>query len=144
MYARGAIMGITRGSGRNHIIRAALESIAYQSRDVLNAMGRDAGIQINELRVDGGASANNLLMQFQSDITGATVLRPKIRETTALGAACLAGLATGIWRGTDAVKEKWRLDASFAPMMPADRVKKYCSGWQRAVERARGWADDNN
>ena len=141
MYARGAIVGLTRGSGRDHIIRAGLESIAYQSRDVLRAMERDAGVKIGELRVDGGASANNLLMQFQSDITGATVLRPKIRETTALGAACLAGLATGVWRGLDAIKDKWAVDASFTPQMPEADVDRFCGGWARAVERSKGWAE---
>ena len=98
MYARGALVGLTRGAGRNHIIRAALESIAYQTGDVLRAMERDAGMPLRELRVDGGASANNFLMQFQADIIGRTLRRPMIRETTALGAAYLAGLATGVWQ----------------------------------------------
>ena len=142
MYARGAIFGVTRGTGRDHIIRAALESIAYQSRDVLKAMEKDAGVGIDELRVDGGASANNLLMQFQSDITGATVIRPRIQETTALGAAYLAGLATGVWRGLDAIREKTAVDAAFTPKMDIADVNKYCNGWARAVERAKGWALD--
>ncbi|MEG2770651.1 MAG: glycerol kinase GlpK, partial [Oscillospiraceae bacterium] len=107
MYARGAIFGLTRGSGRNQIIRASLEAIAYQTRDVLNAMESDVGFKINELKVDGGASANNFLMQFQADITGTTVRRPMIRETTALGAAYLAGLATGVWKSIDEIKAQW-------------------------------------
>ena len=139
MYARGTIVGLTRGSGRGHIVRAALESIAYQSRDVLNAMEMDAGIKINEIRVDGGASANNLLMQFQADITGATVVRPRIQETTALGAACLAGLATGVWDEVGAIKSKWAADAKFVPKMPEQQKEKLYSGWKRAVERAGGW-----
>ena len=142
MYARGAILGLTRGTGRDHIIRAALESIAYQSRDVLTAMEKDAGIKIAELRVDGGASVNNLLMQFQADITGATVMRPKVRETTALGAACLAGLATGVWRGLETLKNKWAIDAAFGPNMPDAEVKRLCRGWARAVEYAKGWAEE--
>jgi glycerol kinase len=143
MYARGAVFGITRGSGRDHIIRAALESIAYQVYDVLRAMEDDAAVKIGELRVDGGASENNLLMQFQSDITGATVLRPKIRETTAFGAACLAGLATGVWNGVDELKSKWGVESSFKPGMPPDKAKKLRDGWARAVERAKDWADDS-
>ncbi|MEG2021013.1 MAG: glycerol kinase GlpK, partial [Oscillospiraceae bacterium] len=110
MYARGAILGLTRGAGRNHIIRAALESIAYQTRDVLMAMQKDAGACITELKVDGGASANELLMQFQADITGVAVRRPMIRETTALGAAYLAGLATGVWKDKNDIKAQWTLD----------------------------------
>lgn len=140
MYARGTIVGLTRGSGRNHIIRAALESIAYQSRDVLRVMELDAGVKIDKLRADGGASVNNLLMQFQSDITGATVLRPKIQETTALGAACLAGLATGVWRGVESIKSKWSLDAAFSPEMPVGRANQLCGEWERAVARAKDWA----
>jgi len=143
MYARGAIVGITRGVSRNHIIRAALESIAYQSYDVLRAMEKDAGVKIYALRVDGGASANNLLMRFQSDITGATVLRPKIRETTSLGAAYLAGLATGVWDGVGAIKDNWELDATFSPGIPAERAAKLYAGWERATKRAMHWAAEN-
>ncbi|MDR3120634.1 MAG: glycerol kinase GlpK [Clostridiales bacterium] len=139
MYARGAILGLTRGAGRDHIIRAALESIAYQSRDVLRAMEKDVGLKIVELRADGGASANNLLMQFQADITDAVVRRPKIRETTALGAAYLAGLATGVWRNLDEIRGQWTLDATFEPQMPAAEADRLCEGWARAVERAKGW-----
>jgi len=139
MYARGAVFGLTRGSGRAQITRAALESIAYQSRDVLLAMEKDAGIKIAELRVDGGASANSLLMQFQSDITGAAVIRPRIQETTAFGAACLAGLATGVWDGIGALEEAWSAEAAFTPNMPPERAEALCRGWAQAVERARGW-----
>ena len=141
MYARGALVGLTRGAGRNHIIRAALESIAYQTADVLQAMEKDAGLPLRELRVDGGASANNFLMQFQSDIIGRTLRRPMIRETTALGAAYLAGLATGVWRDLDDIRSQWTLDRLYEPeMSEADRTRLY-AGWHKAVERARGWAE---
>nr|WP_317401860.1 glycerol kinase GlpK [uncultured Gemmiger sp.] len=142
MYARGALVGLTRGAGRNHIIRAALESIAYQTGDVLHAMERDAGMPLRELRVDGGASANNFLMQFQSDIIGRTLRRPMIRETTALGAAYLAGLATGVWRDLDDIRSQWTLDRLYEPQMSeADRTRLY-AGWHKAVDRAKGWAED--
>ena len=140
MYARGAILGLTRGAGRNHIIRAALEGIAYQTLDVLKAMQADSGVQFKELKVDGGASANNLLMQFQADIAGVTVRRPMIRETTALGAAYLAGLATGVWRDLNAIKGQWTLDKLYEPQMEAARARELVDGWHKAVERARGWA----
>jgi glycerol kinase len=135
MYARGAIYGLTRGTGRNQIIRAALESIAYQSTDVLRAMQADTGLPIRELRVDGGASANEFLMQFQADITGTTVRRPMIRETTALGAAYLAGLSTGVWKGLDEIREQWSLDKLFRPQMPAQQVQRLYAGWQDAIGR---------
>ena len=140
MYARGAILGLTRGAGRNHIIRAALEGIAYQTLDVLKAMQADSGVQFKELKVDGGASANNLLMQFQADIAGVTVRRPMIRETTALGAAYLAGLATGVWRDLNDNKGQWTLDKLYEPQMEAARARELVDGWHKAVERARGWA----
>lgn len=140
MYARGAILGLTRGAGRNHIIRAALEGIAYQTLDVLKAMQADSGVQFKELKMDGGASANNLLMQFQADIAGVTVRRPMIRETTALGAAYLAGLATGVWRDLNAIKGQWTLDKLYEPQMEAARARELVDGWHKAVERARGWA----
>lgn len=142
MYARGSIFGLTRGTGRNHIIRAALESIAYQSRDVLKAMEHDTGIRFTELRVDGGASANNLLMQFQADIAGVTVRRPIIRETTALGAAYLAGLATGVWSGLEDIRNQWTLDKLYTPEMPRQQVDEYCKGWEKAVNRAKGWEEE--
>ncbi len=140
MYARGAILGLTRGAGRNHIIRAALEGIAYQTLDVLKAMQADSGVQFKELKVDGGASANNLLMQFQAHIAGVTVRRPMIRETTALGAAYLAGLATGVWRDLNDIKGQWTLDKLYEPQMEAARARELVDGWHKAVERARGWA----
>ena len=140
MYARGAILGLTRGAGRNHIIRAALEGIAYQTLDVLKAMQADSGVQFKELKVDGGASANNLLMQFQADIAGVTVRRPMIRETTALGAAYLAGLATGVWRDLNDIKGQWTLDKLYEPQMEAARARELVDGWHKAVERSRGWA----
>ncbi|MEG1104387.1 MAG: glycerol kinase GlpK [Oscillospiraceae bacterium] len=141
MYARGAILGLTRGAGRNHIIRAALESIAYQTRDVLMAMQKDAGACITELKVDGGASANELLMQFQADITGVAVRRPMIRETTALGAAYLAGLATGVWKDKNDIKAQWTLDKVYAPKMPKDEAERLVKGWNKAVERAKSWEE---
>ena len=134
MYARGAIFGLTRGTSKAHLIRATLESLAYQTKDVLDAMEKDAGTPLKGLRVDGGASANNLLMQFQSDILGVPVERPKIIETTALGAAYLAGLAVGFWTKA-ALQEKWQLDAKFEPAMPEAERKKLYGGWQDAVKR---------
>ncbi|MEG1477276.1 MAG: glycerol kinase GlpK [Oscillospiraceae bacterium] len=141
MYARGAILGLTRGAGRNHIIRAALESIAYQTRDVLMAMQKDAGACITELKVDGGASANELLMQFQADITGVAVRRPMIRETTALGAAYLAGLATGVWKDKNDIKAQWTLDKVYTPEMPKSEAERLVKGWNKAVERAKNWEE---
>ena len=141
MYARGAIVGLTRGAGRNHIIRAALESIAYQTLDVLEAMRADSGQRVTELKVDGGASANNLLMQFQADCAQVTVRRPMIRETTALGAAYLAGLAVGLWRDVREITAHWTLDRAFAPEMDAAAAARLVTGWHKAVERSRSWAD---
>ena len=140
MYARGAIFGLTRGAGRNHIIRAALESIAYQSTDVLKAMQADTGLEINELKVDGGASANNLLMQFQADIARVTVRRPMIRETTALGAAYLAGLATGVWKDREQIKTQWTLDKLYQPEMSADKARDLYKGWKNVIRRVRSGA----
>ena len=141
MYARGAIVGLTRGAGRNHIIRAALESIAYQTLDVLEAMRADSGQRVTELKVDGGASANNLLMQFQADCAQVTVRRPMIRETTALGAAYLAGLAVGLWRDVREITAHWTLDRAFVPEMDAAAAARLVAGWHKAVERSRSWAD---
>ncbi len=142
MYARGAILGLTRGTGRNHIIRASLEAIAYQTRDVLEAMERDTGIHLKELRVDGGASANNFLMQFQADILGCTIRRPMIRETTALGAAYLAGLATGVWKDLGDIRAQWTLDRLYQPEMAGEERDRLLAGWKKAVERAGGWAEE--
>jgi glycerol kinase len=138
-HARGAIVGITRGTSRAHIARAALESIAYQSADVLEAMQKDAGEPLAELRVDGGAAANNLLMQFQSDILGVPVVRPKVLETTALGAACLAGLAVSVWKSTDEIAAQWRADRRFEPRMSRDEAGALLARWRQAVSRSRGW-----
>ena len=136
-YARGAMFGLTRGTTRGHIARASLESIAYQSADVLAAMEKDAGIALTELRVDGGAAANNLLMQFQADLLGVPVVRPRILETTALGAAYLAGLATGFWSGTDDILANRHIDRVFEPAMSRTRAAELTSGWQTAISRVR-------
>jgi glycerol kinase len=141
-YARGAIVGLTRGSGAAHIARAALESIAFQPAEVLAAMQRDAGLRLAELRVDGGASANNALMQFQADLLGVPVVRPKIRETTALGAAYLAGLAAGVWEGVETVSRHWKVGRRFEPKMSSDEAQARMAGWSRALERTKGWARD--
>jgi glycerol kinase len=139
-YARGIMVGITRGTSRGHIARAALEGIAYQTMDVLEAMEMDTGLSIKELRVDGGASANNLLMQFQSDILNIPVIRPKVIETTALGAAYLAGLATGFWKNIDEIKQQWQLNQRFQPQMELEKVKLLKNKWGNAVSRAKHWA----
>jgi glycerol kinase len=138
-YARGGIFGLTRGSTSAHIARAAVESIAYQSTDVLMAMQRDAGQSITQLRVDGGASANNLLMQFQADILGVEVIRPKIIETTALGAAYLAGLRCGVWKNTDELSAQWQKERSFEPRMSRDEANHLMTRWNSAIERAKNW-----
>ena len=141
MYARGTIVGLTRGANRNHIVRATLESIAFQTRDVLQAMQDDSGITLKALKVDGGAVANNFLMQFQSDILGVPVDRPMITETTGMGAAFLAGLAVGFWKDKAEIAAKWNVDRTFNPdMTPAARDSKY-KGWKKAVERSRAWED---
>ncbi|MEZ6970289.1 glycerol kinase GlpK [Aeromonas sp. S11(2024)] len=141
-YARGTMVGLTRGANRNHIIRAALESIAYQSRDVLDAMQQDSGIKLAALKVDGGAVANDFLMQFQADMMHTPVIRPTRIETTAMGAAFLAGLAVGFWKSSDELEDKFSVDREFIPQMDRDdRAKRY-SGWQKAVERSRRWAEE--
>ncbi|MFA6456320.1 MAG: glycerol kinase GlpK [Bacteroidota bacterium] len=139
-HARGSVFGMTRGSTDAHIARAALESICYQTYDVLKAMEADSGIRIAELRVDGGATANNLLMQFQSDILGVNVVRPTITETTALGAAYLAGLAVGYWKTMDDIKQQWQVNRSFSPQMKKESVESLLRGWQKAVGAAIAWA----
>ena len=141
-YARGAIVGLTRGSTRAHIARAALESIAFQSADVLDAMQNDSGRALTQLRVDGGASANDLLMQFQADILGVPVVRPRVTETTALGAAYLAGLAVGFWSSPRQVSEHWQTERVFEPAMPRQRADALREDWRRALERSRGWANE--
>jgi glycerol kinase len=138
-YARGVLAGITRGTTRAHVARAALEGIAYQVADILELMRDDTGIDIQELRVDGGAAANNLLMQFQADILGAPIVRPAVTETTAQGAAYLAGLATGIWKAQDDIRANVAVDRRFEPAMSRDRAAELRGRWQQALERAKGW-----
>ncbi|MBP5280966.1 MAG: glycerol kinase GlpK [Lachnospiraceae bacterium] len=141
-YARGTVVGITRGCTKDHFVRATLESIAYQTVDVLTAMEQDSGIRLKSLTVDGGASANDFLMQFQADVIGTEVLRPKCIETTALGAAYLAGLAVSYWSGKDEIKANWSLGADFLPRMSGERREKLLKGWRRAVKCARVWAEE--
>lgn len=141
-YARGTIVGLTRGSGRAHIVRATLEAIAYQTRDILEAMQADSGLDLPTLRVDGGAVSNDFLMQFQADILGAPVQRPAVTETTALGAAYLAGLAVGYWESQEEIQKQWRVDTTFEPSMSADERESLYAGWQKAVARSRDWAED--
>jgi glycerol kinase len=138
-FARGAIVGLTRGSSRAHIVRAALEAIAYQTRDVVEVMQRDAGLQLDALRVDGGATSNNWLMQFQADMLGVPVLRPQVTETTALGAAYLAGLATGYWSSPTEIAGQWRVEREFTPRLSTDQRDALYNEWTRAVERSRSW-----
>jgi glycerol kinase len=140
MYARGALVGLTRGTTRAHVVRAALEAIAYQTRDVLDVMAAEADRRPADLRVDGGATENDFLCQFQADLLDLPVLRPRVRETTALGAAYLAGLGVGFWRDPGALRELWQLDRAFRPAMPAARREALYAGWQHAVTRARDWA----
>ena len=141
-HARGAVVGITRGFSRAHLVRATLESLAYQTYDIARAMERDSGIRITELKVDGGASANDFLMQFQSDIMGSDVYRPHCIETTALGAAYLAGLAVGYWTGLEDVRNNWAIDQVFTSKMEEPRRIKLLNGWHRAVKCALAWAEE--
>lgn len=138
-YARGTIVGLSRGTTAGHLGLAALESMAFQSRDVLHAMEAAANVKLDMLKVDGGASVNNRLMQFQSDILGVTVQRPTLAETTALGAAYLAGIAVGVWEDTSAVEQRWQLEREFTPDMPIDEREQRYSRWQEAVKRSQGW-----
>lgn len=142
MYARGTMVGLTRGTTKNHIIRAALESIAYQTRDVLEAMEEDSGIKLKTLKVDGGASENNFLMQFQSDILGVSVQRPEVTETTALGAAYLAGLAVGFWKDKDEITKRYKVDTVFKPKLEEDKKEAYYKDWKRAVKRSLSWEEE--
>ena len=141
MYARGAIVGLTRGTGKAHIVRATLESIAYQSADLVNAMATDCGVKPVDLRVDGGASANQFLMQYQSDILGCNVIRPETIETTALGAAMLAGLAVGVWKDLDELRAIWKKDITFVPTMDEEKRRKTMAGWHKAISRTMKWID---
>ena len=139
MYARGCLIGLTRGTSREHIIRAAQESIAYQVNDLLDAMARDTGVPFSTLSVDGGASRDSFLMQFQADISGCTIRRPVIRETTALGACYLAGLATGVWKNREELKQLWRCDTLYHPAMEEQTRRTLLAGWDKAVGRSLGW-----
>jgi glycerol kinase len=139
MYARGAIVGLTRGTNRNHIIRATLESIAYQTKDVIEAMIEDSGINLTALKVDGGATANNFLMQFQSDILDVNIERPEVTETTALGAAYLAGLAVGFWKSKGEISQYWSINRKFKPEMDEEKRNKLYNGWKKAVGRSKDW-----
>lgn len=142
MYARGTIVGLTRGTNKNHIIRAALESIAYQTKDVLDAMVDEVKEDIKCIKVDGGASKNKFLMQFQSDIVGKKVIRPIITETTALGAAYLAGLAVGFWKNKDEISKFWYSSEEFNPNLDEEKREKYCKGWKKAVYRSKDWIEE--
>ena len=142
MYARGTIVGLTRGANRNHIVRATLEAIAFQVRDIVQAMEDDSGIRLKALKVDGGVVANNFLMQFQSDILGVPVERPALTETTAMGAAFLAGLAVGFWKDKAEIAARCTVDRTFRPAMEADAREKKYKGWKKAVERSRAWIED--
>lgn len=141
-HARGIVVGITRGSTDAHFARAAVESIAFQSMDLLKAMEADAGLPIKELRVDGGATVNNQLMQFQSDILNTTVIRPSVTETTALGAAYLAGLAVGFWKNLDEARRNWQQDRQFTPEMDEAARRELQKDWKRAVRAAQAWTED--
>ena len=134
-YAKGSITGITRGTTAAHIARAALEGIAFQTMDIVSAMQKDAGVRLASLKVDGGASRNNLLMQFQADLLGASVVRPQVTETTAVGAAYLAGLAVGFWSSLDELRSQWKAERVFSPQMPQEQVEKAKAGWAEAVGR---------
>ena len=143
-YARGLLIGITRGTNKGHVARAVLESMAYQTRDVIEAMQRDSGITLKELRCDGGASVNDVLMQFQSDILGVKVEVPSIVETTALGAAYLAGLAVGFWESKAEIAEKWALDNRYHPRFDKDQRERLFTRWHKAIELSKGWALDDD
>jgi len=142
-YATGAIIGLQRGTGKAHIARAALEAIAFRSMEVIETMVEDSGIELNELRVDGGAAVNNLLMQIQADAIQTKVVRPKVTETTALGAAYLAGLAVGFWKKIDDIKKQWQVDRSFEPVSDTNQIRKIISDWKKAVNRSKGWYDSH-
>ena len=141
MYSRGTIVGLTRGTGAAHIVRATLESIAYQSADLVNAMATDCGRKPTDLRVDGGASANLFLMQYQADILGCNVIRPETIETTALGAALMAGLAVGVWKDLDDIRSVWKRDITFTPQMSEEKREKTLAGWHKAVSRSMKWIE---
>jgi len=139
--ARGTILGLTRGSTSAHIARAALEGIAFQATDVLQAMETDSGVRLAEMRVDGGAARNDLLMQFQADLLGVPVVRPKVTETTALGAAYLAGLGVGFWKSSVEFDAQWQVDRVFEPAIDRAQAEALMTGWRKAIERAKNWAE---
>jgi glycerol kinase len=141
MYARGAIVGLTRYVDRRHLVRATLEAICYQTLDVVEAMRADSGIELTTLKVDGGATRNDLLMQLQADVLGRPVVRPTVSETTALGAAYAAGLAVGLWSDLDELRANWRPDRTWEPAWSEDRRASGYAGWKRAVERTRDWVE---
>jgi glycerol kinase len=141
MYARGAIVGLTRYATRAHLVRATLESICYQAREVLEAMEQDSGIALRALKVDGGASVNDLLMQMQADILGKSVIRPVVRETTALGSAYMAGLAVGFWDNLEDLRQNWQVERTFEPVWDDETRAEGYAGWRKAVERSRGWIE---
>jgi glycerol kinase len=141
-HAQGTIFGLTRGSTDAHIARAALESIAYQTMDVLKAMEADSGISIKELRVDGGATVNNMLMQFQADVLNTITVRPKVVETTAMGAAFLAGLAVGFWKDPEEIQKIWQIDQHFFPTTERENINKYIKGWYKAINALEYWTKD--
>jgi glycerol kinase len=141
-YARGAVLGITRGTGRAHLARAVVEAMAWQTRDVVDAMAAASGRLVTELRVDGGASVMDVLCQFQADVLGVTVRRPVVKETTALGAAYLAGIAEGVWSSPADAAAAWQEEAAFDPAMPDDEVGRRHGEWLRGLDRARGWAQE--
>ena len=141
--AQGTLFGLTRGSTDAHIARAAIESIAFQTMDVLKAMEADAGIAVKELRVDGGATINNMLMQFQSDVLNTTTIRPKVVETTAMGAAFLAGLAVGYWESPEEIQDIWQVDTTFTPSHSRESIDKQIKGWYKAIEALEYWTKIN-
>ena len=143
-YAQGTLFGLTRGSTDAHIARAAIESIAFQTMDVLKAMEADAGIAIKELRVDGGATINNMLMQFQADVLNTVTVRPKVVETTAMGAAFLAGLAVGYWKSPEEIQDIWQIDTSFKPSVTRDQIAKDIKGWYKAIDALEYWTKIND
>ena len=141
-YARGTIVGVTRGTSKEQFIRATVESMAYQVWDLIESMEQDSGISLKELKVDGGACANNFLMQFQADILGARIVRPECIETTALGAAYLAGLAVGYWKDKDEIRNNWKVSRAFDGIMEESRKSKLVKGWKRAVKCALYWSEE--
>ncbi|HMO36491.1 MAG TPA: FGGY-family carbohydrate kinase, partial [Gemmatales bacterium] len=143
-HARGTIVGITRGTSAAHLARASLEGIAYQVADILEAMQDDADIKLRELRVDGGASQNNLLMQFQANLLKVPIVRPRITETTALGAAYLAGLGVGYWKNREEIAQQWQMERTFQPDMKKKERQQRLSGWRQALERSKGWCSSEN